>query len=351
VSGDREGQILTHEEVSALLSAVDRGDIAVAGSGEVPPAPRPIVAYNFRKPSRVSKDQVKMLQSIHESFARLYSSALSTLLGGVVAEVELKSVEQTSYREFVASVAQPTCLAIFNMEPLKGAGAIDISAEILFLAIDRLLTGNRLMPMEAREFKEVEQVLVERVAMRAMVALRQAWQHVGTFGFRVDHMETNPQFAQLTSPNEVMIIVGFDLRVGEVTGKMSLVFPHIMLETVMPKLNRHPYLAMSQRTTSREEGESLQGTLLRLTLGIRGVLAEIPVTVGELLELKPGDILSLGQTTDAPAIIELEGVPRFTGRAGIANRRKALQVLSEISRGEIIREPSIHPGTARVHAS
>ena len=142
-----------------------------------------------------------------------------------------------------------------------------------------------------RDFTEVEKVLVERIGIRAMVDLRQAWHHVGSFGFRVDHTETNPQFVQLTSPNEAVVAVTFDVKVGEVGGPMTIVYPHILLEPVMPKLSTHRWFATAPRAASAEEGEGLNRNLLRVDLTVRGVLAEIPLTMREVLAMKPGDIL------------------------------------------------------------
>jgi flagellar motor switch protein FliM len=339
-------QILSPAEVDALLGAVDRGEIAEPAPA--PAAPAKITRYNFRKPNRVSKDQLRMLHSIHEGFARLHTASLTTLMRGMV-EVELRSVEQVTYGDFVMSLAPPTCLVIFNMEPLKGGAALEINAGILFRFIDRLLGGTGLLPVRLREFTEVEQVLIERIAVRAMMDLQQTWQHAGTFGFRIAHLETNPQFVQLTAPNEVVIVVTFDVKVGEESGRMTLAFPHLLLEPVMPKLATHRYFATSQREVSPEEGEGLQENVLRLGMTIRGVLAEVPITIRELVELKPGSVLSLGQAATSPATIELEGVPRFTGRPGTVNRRKALRLLSVIRKGEIIRDSGTHSGTARVY--
>jgi flagellar motor switch protein FliM len=332
-------RILSPEEVTALLAAVDRGDLADAGVGgdSVIRGAR-VATYDFRKPNRFSKDHVKMLQSIHETFARLYTSSLSTLVRGYV-EVELRSVEQLTYGEFLTTLSPPTCLALFNMDPLEGAAAIDVSATVLYVVIDRLLGGSGLMPVRLREFTEVEQVLVERIAMRAMVDLRQAWQHVGTFGFRVDHMETNPQFVQLTAPNEATIVVTLNVKVGEDAGKITIAFPHILLESVMSRLGTHTWFASSARAPSRAEESELQASVLRLAAPLRGILAEVPITVGELLELKVGDVVSLGRPVSSSATVEIGGVPRFTARAGLLNRHKALQILTTIPRGETQRDP------------
>jgi flagellar motor switch protein FliM len=259
-------------------------------------------------------------------------------------------VEQVTYGEFIMSLSPPNCLVVFNMEPLKGGAALEISANILFRFIDRLLGGSGILPVRLREFTEVEQVLVERISMRAMMDLQQSWQHAGTFGFRVAHLETNPQFVQLTSPNEIVIVITFDVTVGEERGQMTLVFPHLLLEPVMPKLNTRRNFAALQRPLSPEEGEGLQENLLRVGVNVRGVLAEVPITVRDLLELRPGQVFSLGKRASAPAVVELEGVPRFMGRLGTLNRRRALQVVSVVPKGEQIRDTSDRSARARVYA-
>jgi flagellar motor switch protein FliM len=326
--------VLSQAEVDALLSAVDRGEIPAAGGREGRAA---VTRYNFRKPNRVSKDQVKMLFSIHESFGRLFSASLTTLLRGLV-EMELKSVEQATYGEFISSLASPTCLVIFNMEPLKGGAALEIGASLLFRLIDRLLGGSGLLPVRLREFTEVEQVLIERIGVRAMADLQQAWQHAGAFDFGVAHLETNPQFVQLTAPNEVVIVASFEMKVGEEVGHLALAFPHLLLEPIMPKLNTHRYFSTSQRVASPEEDAALRENLMRLSVEVRGVLAEVEVPVRRLLALTPGDVLPLGVRADAPAMVDIEGVRRFAGRAGTVNRHRAVRLGAVIPKGEVIRD-------------
>jgi flagellar motor switch protein FliM len=306
------------------------------------------VRYNFRRPSRVSKEQIRSLELLHEDFAKLASSSLSGMLRTMI-DLDLEAVEQIAYSEYVLAIATPTCAFVFNMEPLKGGAALEINANILFRMIDRLLGGSGLLPVRLREFTEVEQALIERVAVRAMMDLQQSWQHAGTFGFHIAHLETNPQFVQLTSANEVVIVITLDVAVGEERGQMTLAFPHLLLEPVMPKLNTRRHFATLQRPLTPEEGEGLQENLLRLGLNVRGVLAEVPLTIRELLELKPGQVISLGKPATAPAVVELEGVPRFTGRPGTLDRHRALRILSVLPKGEVTRDTSDRTARARVY--
>jgi flagellar motor switch protein FliM len=197
---------LSKDDADGLPSAVDGGDPA----GE----------------------QAAMLFSISESFARLFSASLTTLLRGLV-EMELKSVERATYGDFIMSLSPPTCLVIFRVDPLTGGAAMDVSANVLLRLIDRLLGGSGLLPVRLREFTGVEQVLIERVAIRAMADLQQAWQPAGTFGFRVEHLETNPQFVQLTAPHEVVALTTFDIKIGEEAGRLHLALPQLLLKPMM----------------------------------------------------------------------------------------------------------------------
>lgn len=342
-------QILSQDEVDALLSAVDRGELAEPAAVEPAGITAPsVVRYNFRKPNRVSKDQVRMLLSIHESFARLFSASLTAMLRGLV-DIEPKSVEQVTYGEFIMALSPPTCLVIFNMEPLHGGAALEINANILFRLIDRLLGGSGLLPVRSRDFTEVEQVLIERIAVRAMLDLQQAWQHAGTFGFRIAHLETNPQFVQLTSPSEIVVIVTLEIRVGDEMGLMTLAFPHLLLEPIMSKLNTHRYFATTPRSVSASEGEGLRENIMRLGLTLRGVLTEFPLSVRTLLDLKPGDVLPLNQPSTALSIVEVEGIPRFRGGLGQLNNRRALRLASVVQKGEIIRDTGHANGSSRVY--
>ena len=146
-------------------------------------------------------------------------------------------------------------------------------------------------------------------------------------------------------------MVTFDVKVGEVGGPITIVYPHVLLEPVMPKLSSHRWFASAPRAASPEEGEGLNHNLLRVGITMRGVLAEIPLSVRDVLAMKPGDVLSTGRPVHTPAVVELEGIPRFTARPGIVSRHKALQILSTIPKGEVLRESTLGPGTARVYSA
>lgn len=338
--------ILSPAEVEALLAALGRGGIpGVPGSGGRGVA-RP---YDFRRPKWVSKEQLRLLQSVHETFARLLGASLTTLARCLV-EVHLRGIEQGSYAEFIAALSPPTCVIVFEVEPVRGAAALEFGAPLAFQLVERLLGGAGLLPPRLREFTEVEQRLLERVAVRALGDLEQAWRPAGPCRFRLAGLETNPQLLQLTAPNEGLLSVVFDVRLGETEGRLTLGFPHLLLDPLVPRTGLPAGPAPARRLVSSEERAGLRQHVLRIRLDLRAVLGEVPLAVRELLALRPGDVLSLARPVDAPAVVEIEGVPRLAGRPGLVRRRKAIQVLAVVPRGEVTREPAPSHGFTRLPA-
>jgi flagellar motor switch protein FliM len=194
----KQEETLSAQEMDALMSAVRTGSVAVTPGASRPSADA--VRYNFRRPSRVSKEQVRTVGALHEQFARLAAASLSGMLR-TIADLELESVEQAAYGEYVAAMGAPTCSFVFNMEPLKGGAVLELHPAVGFVMIDRLLGGQGVNLPEVREFTEIERAVIERVGARLMIALQHAWQPVRAFAFRLLTLETNPQFIRVSSPD------------------------------------------------------------------------------------------------------------------------------------------------------
>ena len=326
-------EILTQEEIDSLLSAVRTGDASPLPAA----SPRPrrhqsILPYDFRRPNRIAKEQVRTLQMMHDTFARSVSSSLSAYLRSMV-EVQLTSVEQLTYGEFMLSIVPPSSFGIFEMAPLKGGAVLDMNPHLVFPMIDRILGGPGRASIEVRELTEIERALVERIFRRALVDLQQAWQQVGRFEARLLNLETNPQFLQLASSNDIAMLVTFDVRVGEVDGVMSLCLPLAMLEPILPKLMTQRWFGTSASAEAGKVSDEIETHLQSTRLEVRAVLAEVQMSIGELTQLRPGDVLPLPGGQELPVRLEVEGRPRFSGRAGRRQRRCAVEITSTLNAG------------------
>src|SRR5262249_48781764 len=243
------------------------------------------VRYNFRRPSRVSKEQIRGLLLLHEDFAKLAAASLSGILRTMV-DIELEAVEQISYSEYVMAIATPTCSFIFNMEPLKGRAVLELTPTLAFVMIDRLLGGRGQGVPAPRDLTEIERAVIEKMGLRAMVDLQQAWQQVGAFVFRILNLESNPQFIQVTAPNEVIMVATFRIKIGPVAGGLSIGYPYLLLESLIPRLGGPRWLSTNTPSATPENRAFMLRELAQSPLTLRAFLGEAKLTVRELLDLK-----------------------------------------------------------------
>src|SRR5437868_871699 len=238
-------EVLSQAEVESLLSAMESHVASQAGG--IPAVPPPVkkqpgrardkvTPYDFKRPERVGKEQMRALQSLHEGFGRNFGAALSALLRSIV-EVKLTSVDQLTYGEFVFSLENPTCFNLLRAEPLEGNLILDINPSILYPIIDRLLGGGRdPAPIARRPLTEIELRLVSRITNLFLEQLRHAWENVVELTLSVERVESNPQLVQIVPPNEVVVLVSFELTLGEIRGMMNFCIPFNSIERIGAKL-------------------------------------------------------------------------------------------------------------------
>ncbi|MFQ5828967.1 MAG: flagellar motor switch protein FliM [Candidatus Methylomirabilia bacterium] len=329
-------EILSQEEIDALLNAVHSGEVGVSGAAPSPTSERPALRYSFRRPSRISKDQLRTLQVLHDDFVKLFSASLSGILRSVV-DLEVEAVEQIAYAEYTMAIATPACAFIFNMEPLKGGAVLELNSQMAFAMIDRLLGGSGAHRGTVREFTEIERAVIERIGLRAMVDLQQSWQQVGAFVMRILNLETNPQFLQITSPNEVVVVASFRLKMGEVTAGMTIAYPYLLLEPLIPRFGAQRWLSSLNIDQDPEARTHITTEVLETRLPVRVVLGRATLRVRDLLELGQGSLISLDTGPDIPATVEIGELAKFKGKPGVSRNRLALAITSRVSERNGIR--------------
>jgi flagellar motor switch protein FliM len=345
------GDVLSQAEVESLLSAMESSapvrpsmarDVA-----EQPAAFRPrekVSPYDFKRPERVGKEQMRALQTLHEGFGRNFGAALSGLLRSIV-EVKLTSVDQLTYSEFVFSLENPTCFNLLRAEPLEGNLILDINPSILYPIIDRLLGGGKDSgPLARRPLTEIELRLVSRITTLFLEEMRRAWLNVLDMHLTVERVESNPQLVQIVPPNEVVVLISFELTLQEVRGMMNLCIPFNSIERIGNKLSANSWLAYSRRGATPESmqtiGRGLRGSLVELVVE----LAESKINTGDLIGLRVGDIITTEKDTNEPLDVLVEGVAKFHARPGAYKGRKAI----EIDRTVAITSPTANEPLATV---
>lgn len=318
-------ELLSREEIDALLAAVHRGEVAEAAPRREASADRGTVRYDFRQPSRVSKYQLRALHVLHDDFVKLFTASLSGTLRTVV-DMELEAVEQIPYAEYIAAIGAPACAFIFNMEPLSGGAVLALNSSLAFAMIDRLLGGSGAAGGVPREFTEIERAIVERVGLQAMVDLQQSWQHVGAFSMRILNLESNPQFLQITSPNEVVLVATFRLKMGEVAGGLTIGYPYLLLEPLIPRFGAQQWLVTAKANPDPEARSQLVGEVLQTPLEVRVVLGRAALSVRDLLSLGEGCLLTLDSGPEIPVSVEVGRLAKFKGKPGVSRHHLAVEI-------------------------
>ena len=343
------GDVLSQTEVESLLSAMATGaEEATADVAPPPPKAQPsgqgaaapsfpvgkpkekITAYDFKRPERVGKEQMRALQTLHEGFGRNFGAALSALLRSIV-EVKLTSVDQLTYSEFVFSLENPTCFNLVKAEPLEGNLILDINPSILYPIIDRLLGGGRETgPLARRPLTEIELRLVSRITGLFLGELHHAWENVLDLQLEVVQVESNPQLVQIVPPNEVVVLISFELTLGDIRGMMNLCIPYNSIERISSKLSANTWSAYGRRQATPESIEQISGTVSTSLVELNARLARTRISAGDLVGLRVGDIITPQKDVGSPLVVSVEGHPKFRAFPGAHKGHKALCIENEI---------------------
>lgn len=235
--------VLSQSEIDKLLSALSDGTVS-AEEVKADEEQKKIKVYDFKRPDKFSKDQIRTLFMLHESFSRLLNTYLSTHLRTLV-NVEVASVEQLTYQEFVQSLANPSVISILAVPPLKGNIIMEVNTEIAFAFIDRVFGGEGTTSIKPRVLTEIEEVVMRRFIDTAIHQLKEAWSTVVDFTPSLEATESNPQFTQIVPPSDMVVIVTIQMKVGDVEGMMNICIPYLVLEPVMSKLTTTFWVASS----------------------------------------------------------------------------------------------------------
>ncbi len=318
-------EILTNEEMSALLPETSKGENS---QGE---RRRRIVPYNFRRPDRLSKEQVRSLYLLHDTFAHALSSSLPLFLR-LASEVNLISVEQQSYSEYLKAISDPTVIFSLMMSPLQGSVVVEVSPEVAFPLIDRMLGGKGAALSETRAATELELKVIEGFISPLAVALREAWKPIIELDLQVLGRETRPQLVQAVSPNEVVLTLSFHLKIADSTGTMTLCLPIVMLESVIDKFNQSSY--SQKRLSPPKQIGALIETLSTTRFSVSAELLKTRAATEDLMDLAVGDVLRTSHRTDQPILLNVGGIPKFTGNLAASDSRMVLKINSHTTKNK-----------------
>lgn len=317
--------ILSQDEVDLLLSAVSEGEVVAGGESATIDAPH-LSTYDFRRPERVSKEQLKGLQSLFEAFAREVSIALPPFLRTVV-RVDLTSVDQLTYDEFVLSVARPTALSIINMSPLDGTAVLELSPSVVFPIVDRVLGGKGRTLAEPRELTEIEERIVQRLILIILNCLKRSWEQLIEFDMRVEAQESDPLIVQIVPGSEMVILVGYEVYLGEAVGSMNMCIPLVVLNPILDQISQQAHYV---RRGTPEQARAIRAVITkavrRVHVPVDMVLGAAILPLGDVAKLQVGDIVQLDADAANPITVEVGGIKRFLAQPGRRGEQSAVQI-------------------------
>ena len=325
------GEVLSQNEIDNLLAALSSGEIDADDMGDS--GDKQVKNYDFKRPTKFSKEHLRTLEIIYEHYGRLLSTSLPIYLRKNV-QISVASSETVIFSEFTNALSNPVILGIVNFQPLGGTILIELAAQLGYAMIDRMLGGAGEPLEKNRDFTEIEMTIIEKVMVMCMQLMREPWKNVIDTNPVMERIETNSQFAQVIAPNDMIAIVTLNMKIGDVEGFMNVCLPFFTLESIMDKLNTKYWYATLQEQKEEDLEEHIEALIRRVDVPVKAVLGTTRVSVTDFVNLQVGDIIRLNTDIEDDLKIYVGNIKKFTALPGSSKDKYAVRVTSVIREGE-----------------
>jgi flagellar motor switch protein FliM len=315
ISDGPKARAVLEQTKNALIEMAMRAELARQDkeSGEkVEQNQRIITSYDFKHPARVNKDQLRTLENLHDNFARLLSSTFSGAMKAVV-DVDTAFVDQTTYKEFIMSLSNPSCSYQFTLGPTNGQAIIDVAMPLAFSFVDRIFGGKgSSQGVDARQVTPIEIGEINTIIKKVIEDLEATWEPILRVEITDIELETNPEFMQITAASEIVILLAFEVNSTNASGLVSLCYPFFTLESILPRLGQQSYVRSSR--VNQDELRAQNNRRLALAeVPVKAELARGRVDLREVRQLQVGDVIQMETEVDEPAVIFVGDQPKYLG--------------------------------------
>ena len=325
------GEVLSQSEIDNLLAAFSSGELDADQMQE--PEEKQVKNYDFSRPTKFSKEHLRTLEIIFEHYSRLISTNLPVYLRKNV-QIAVASSETVTFNEFTNALSNPVILGIINFAPLNGTIIMDLATNLGYAMLDRMLGGSGVPLEKSREFSEIEMSIIEKILVMFTQLLREPWKNVIDRSPVLQRLETNPQFAQVISPNDMIAIVTLNMKIGDVEGFMNVCLPFFTLEDVMDKLNTKYWFSTMQENHDENYEAYIESLIRKADIPIRAVLGKSMISVNDFMNLQVGDCIRLGSRVDDDMNIYVGNIKKFTALPGAEKGSYAVRITSVIREEE-----------------
>lgn len=325
------GEVLSQNEIDNLLAALSTGELDVddmQGKEE-----KQVKNYDFSRPTKFSKEHLRTLEIIFEHYGRLVSTNLPVYLRKNV-QVSVASSETVTFSEFTNALSNPVILGIVNFAPLNGTIIIDLATNLGYAMLDRMLGGTGIPLEKNREFSEIELTIIQKVLVMFTQLLRDPWKNVVDISPVLSRLETNPQFAQVIAPNDMIAIVTLNMKIGDVEGFVNICLPFFTLEDVMDKLNTKYWFSTMQENHDEDYEDFIESMIRKVDIPIKAVLGKSTISVSDFLNLQVGDCIRLDSKVDNDMDVYVGNIKKFTALPGANKENYAVRITSIIREEE-----------------
>ncbi|MBQ7679215.1 MAG: flagellar motor switch protein FliM [Butyrivibrio sp.] len=324
-------EVLSQNEIDSLLAALSTGELDVDQMQNADE--KKVKDYDFHRPAKFSKEHLRTLEMIYEHYGRLLSTTLPLYLRKSVS-VSVANSETVTYSEFSNALSNPVILGIVNFLPLQGNIIVELQANLGFTYIDRVLGGEGGPLDKPRPFTDIEMPLIEKLVTICMQLMVEPWENVVEINPVMERIETNPQFAQVISPSEMIAIVTLNLKIGDTEGLMNVCLPYFTLESIMDRLNTKFWFSTMQKQSEEDYAENLETLVRRVDVPIKAILGRCSISVNDFVYLQPGDILCLDSKTNSDMQVYVGNIYKFTALPGTSKDKYAVRVTSVVREEE-----------------
>lgn len=317
------GDVLSQNEIDNLLSALNSGEFDPNEAGEA--EDKQVKDYNFARPSKFSKEHLRTLVFIFEHYARLLSTNLPVYLRKNV-QVEVMHSEAATYQEFSNSLSNPVILGVVNFAPLEGNVIMEMAAGLGYTIVDRMLGGGGQPLDKNREFTEIELSIIERIMVVCTNLLVEPWESVQHLEPMLERIETNSQFAQFVTPNEMTSIITMNIHIGDVEGLMNICIPYAVLEPVIDKVNTKYWYSTTAETVDGAYRDYLEESLQRAHIPVRAIMGKSAISVNDFIHLQPGDIIKVNTRLEDELEVYVGNIKKFSAIPGAYEDSYAVKI-------------------------
>jgi len=290
--------------------------------------------YDFRRPDKFVKEQLRTINKIHENFSRTVTTSLSTMLRTIV-NVQVISVDQITYEEYIRSVPNPSVISVFDVGgDLKGNAIFEINPSLALSMIDRLFGGIGKTLPKSRSLTTIEETVMKKIIARLLNDLTEAWQQFVSIEPKIEIMEANPQFTQIAPPTAMVLLITFEVRIHDTEGTSNLCFPHIVLEPILEKLNVQFLYSGVGKSDSESTASKLEDSLKKAKIPLVAELGRAEITVNDFLNLNLNDVIMLNKSTSDLLEVHAGGRIKFKGYPGLVDNKLAVAIAQVIRENE-----------------